>query len=913
MAMRPASTSVFSIFLIVGSLPLSGQQHTPISQSGAPADSFSGHIVASSSHGAIANAEVELRSAGGSSGSMARTDAEGRFKLALPQGARLPLQLLVRAPGFQDGASALSALPSRGVNLEISLDVAGGATAVTVSGETPPLEQQTPVISQVVSGAALDRLPENGRSLTKLALLDPQVRNTVALGGDSSTNGRLNINADIFRFTRYTVDGSTNYEVFYGNGPLMLLPISGVAGISALTNQYDVGFGGTTTGIIAYGSRSGDKDFHGAAGFFGRPSGLQAAPPVATVRPPNRLLDGYGRLGGPLFSPRTHAFASYEQDSFRRGSFIQSPAPSVYLGDGSDFYTLARLDHQISGREAFSLRVNGNRTYTDNPNDVVGGLVQASAGQTNRSQAAAAQLSLTSTFGGKTNAAQFQFVHAIPTVLTPNQPSVVVVRPGYSTSGYATYIDLKTLTEDFRDVLAWTQGQHTLQIGVEGTRTQVDYSTATPFGTYTFASGAPTPGQQPTTYNQMFGVAKLRTKDSFLAGFIEDAWHAGQNLTLTLGSRYEYQGFTGDRNNIAPRLGVAYNVAGAGRTVLRAGFGYFFGEDFLALQAYAYQGSLRSPFATYTFTAGQPGFPSFPNNLLSPLATGLGNRDLYLLPQHLLNPYNMQATLGVEQSLGEGWTLSASGIHAITRKQLSDSNLNPPTFMRTAPGQVLPAANRPLSTYEGVGVNNIIQVGNGNSTAYDALRVDLLHHGGKLLDWNTSYIYAAALTYSVFQGEGTIGAPNDWNHPKAGEYGPTDFNQRHRSVSYGTLHLPWRSQLTGVVTAAAGLPVNPITGVDNNKDGFTTDRPVGLSRDSFRGPRQFSLDLSAGKLVRLSDRVSTDLRLDAFNLTNYSNFLAVNNVYGNGAAPASTFLSHLAGLANADPGRQLQFGAEVNF
>jgi hypothetical protein len=234
--------------------------------------------------------------------------------------------------------------------------------------------------------------------------------------------------------------------------------------------------------------------------------------------------------------------------------------------------------------------------------------------------------------------------------------------------------------------------------------------------------------------------------------------------------------------------------------------------------------------------------------------------------------------------------------------------------VRTRPGQIAVTSIRPLSTYAGVGVNNIIQVQNGNSTAYDALRVDLLRHGGKRFDWNTSYIYAAALTYSVFQGEGTTGVPNDWYHQKTGEYGPTDFNQRHRSISYGTVHLPFSSHLTGVFTAATGLPVNPITGVDNNKDGYSnTDRPVGFSRDSLRGPKQISIDLSAGKTVALGEKLSVDLRADAFNLFNHGNFVSLNNVYGNGAAPASTFLGHLAGLSNADPGRQLQFGARLMF
>lgn len=492
-------------------------------------------------------------------------------------------------------------------------------------------------------------------------------------------------------------------------------------------------------------------------------------------------------------------------------------------------------------------------------------------------------------------------------------PSIGVNRAGYSTSGGSTYLHLKNITEDFRDTLQVVHGAHTFSIGVEATRTQVHYVSTTPYGTYTFAAGVPKTGEQPTGYTQIFGVADTRVKDSYVVGFVQDIWRALPGLTMTLGTRYEYQGLTGDANNIAPRIGLAYDVFGNGRAVLRGGFGYFYGENYLQLPLNAYAGGVVSPTATYTFTSGQTGFPTYPDNLSSRPATGMGNRDLYLLPQTLLNPYSMQVTVGVEQQLGKGWLLSVNGIHAMSRKQLSSINLNAPYFVRTQPGQIAATSNRPLTTYDGVAVNNVIVVQNGNSTAYDALRVDLIRHAGKLFDWNTAYIYSAALTYSVFQGEGTTGIPNDWYHPKEGEYGPTDFNQRHRSISYGTVHLPWASHLTGIVTAAAGLPVNPITGVDNNKDGYTTDRPIGFSRDSFRSPKQVSIDLSAGKLVPVTEKVSIDLRVGAFNLFNHSNFVTVNNVYGNAAAPASTFFAHLAGLGNADPGRQLQFGARVMF
>jgi hypothetical protein len=54
---------------------------------------------------------------------------------------------------------------------------------------------------------------------------------------------------------------------------------------------------------------------------------------------------------------------------------------------------------------------------------------------------------------------------------------------------------------------------YTFALGLEGTRTQAHYINTTPFGAYTFASGAPTANQQPTPYSQTVGVADTTVKD----------------------------------------------------------------------------------------------------------------------------------------------------------------------------------------------------------------------------------------------------------------------------------------------------------------------------------------------------------------------------------------------------------------
>jgi hypothetical protein len=132
-----------------------------------------------------------------------------------------------------------------------------------------------------------------------------------------------------------------------------------------------------------------------------------------------------------------------------------------------------------------------------------------------------------------------------------------------------------------------------------------------------------TPVQQyglglPTNYIQGFGnpVSKIRNKP--IAWFAQDSWKVRKNLTLNYGVRYDYeitqqvapvgfrdplsgitltasdvlaaqdalnvqQGFPRDKNNFAPRAGVAWDITGDSKTVIRAAAGIFYDHPLLAI------------------------------------------------------------------------------------------------------------------------------------------------------------------------------------------------------------------------------------------------------------------------------------------------------------------------------------------
>jgi len=76
------------------------------------------------------------------------------------------------------------------------------------------------------------------------------------------------------------------------------------------------------------------------------------------------------------------------------------------------------------------------------------------------------------------------------------------------------------------------------------------------------------------------------------------------------------------------------------------------------------------------------------------------------------------------------------------------------------------------------------------------------------------------------------------------------------------------------------------------------------------------VEVAGGALARrfaLGEGVSLELRGEVFNVFNHSNFIKLNNTYGNAATPDPKFLTPLAGIQNSDPGRQFQFAARLVF
>jgi hypothetical protein len=847
-----------------------------------------------------------------------RAFADERGAFVLPSQLVKGCKLNVSADGFQATEYVVED-PAKPLEIVIAVDPL--RQTVTVM-DSSPLVSDNPEVSTAIDTRTLSELPSSIRDINRFAMLDPRVRNTGSLGTDGIYGTRLAVNGQLFRFTQYRMDGMTNYEPALGNGPQQILSIASVAEYKVLVNQFSAEYGRSGGGVISAITRTGGDQWHGEGFYFLRPSGIQAAPPVSIFRVPNERHMWGAAAGGPI-TPTFHLFASLEANKQTRGAYIQSPTPGFYPGHQNQTFGLVNMDKRWRETQSLYLRLNAHTSTGDNANDAVGGFNQPSAARRDSGQ----NIGLQATHRWIVRPTAINEIRvgaskSVPLSYYAVQPQTQIVRPAYSTEGLSDYFDTRVTTWQASDVLSWQFRSHQVKVGGDFVRNKLRDVYLSQYGSYRMAAGAPRVGENPVQYTQTFGAAPVRYGDTLASWFVQDDWKVLPRLTLNLGVRHDYQSTTGDANNVAPRFGFAWDVFGKGRTVVRGGSGVYYDQIFLQVVRGALQQGPGSMQATYTLPFGVAGFPTFPNSLTE-RPTGVGDRrDLAIFPENgpanRLSPYTGQFSFGVQQVVGRDWTVAANYSYNLSRKQLRVLDVNAPErFVRTAAGQRRTAAvadtTRPYMTYAGVPVRVVGLFENTGASRYSAFDIQVSRRFSRHFQFMAHYLNSSSITNTFFTGGPNTGAPSDWGNRGAEEHGPSDYYQRNRFTAQGIVELPWNVQVTGFMIAASGLPVNPLTGVDNNGDGNVLDRPVGLGRNSFRGPYQNTVDLSVMKRLVVTERVRAELRLEGTNLLNKSNFLRVNAVYGDGAVPLGTFLQPVAGLASSDPARQLQVGLRFTF
>lgn len=911
--------------------------------------------VSDSSGAAVAQTEVTLTNMLTGLRRVASSDASGYYAFV-----DLPLtgeyQLRVAKAGMAGQTQdKIQLRAGETATLNITLNPEGGRSEITVFGTTEGVRSDSPQLGTRWDLEKIDQTPVFSRKITTLALLNAAVRPARGTGDLFLNNTLLVINGSGRRQTSFTIDGSTGDDAWGRQTIFTNIPLAALQEFTVLTQGFSAEYGRTTGGVVNVVTQSGTNQYHGEFLGLWRPAGIQARVPLSLRRTADRLGQLSSAFSGPILQDRTHFLLAAEYNHQNRDTAITSPlAPGNFTGHNRQMLFLARIDHQINDRHTLTGRINFDRFYDTNPGDTaVGGLSLPSADRIFRRRTYVAQLAETAALSRAViNEGRLQFQLGSPiTQFDPVTPSTQFVRPGLATEGESRVANLQNRQLQMADTLSITRSNHSLKIGGDAIYsssggTGQEFGGGFVLGQFTLRPGVDRPISDLTIgdvqrFVQSFGNQSYHVREWLGAVFAQDSIRVRPTLTLNLGLRYERQSFTDAHKNFAPRVGFAYNVLGDRRTVLRGGYGIYYSEIRANLAAGYSIGGPRG-IVTLGVSPGQLGFPTtlaplpaFPPGAVLPprdITVRPGQRgflsqffDVSLLhgyPDRLLNPYTQQWTFGIERELAAQWFLGVDYVHQRTIKIDRPIDLNAPArFDRTAPGQVRSGAEadatRPILPVLN-GFRRIVATINEGVGDYNALQANLSKRFRRNFSLLVSYTYSH--TINTVEPDVPGQDPNDANQLGRAERATSLLDQRHRAVISGWWQLPYQFTVGGVATLASGRPYNITTGVDNNGDGSTADRPVVggrvLSRNAGRGTPVYDMLTFVERAFKLpGDRMKLSLRAEAFNLFNHSNIVGRNGVYGNltSGAPLNSLGQALGGINNVDPGREFQFILRLRF
>lgn len=926
------------------------------------------------------------------------TGANGRFSLpGLPVAGSYTL--VAARSGFAEAkVEGLTLMAGRTAEVNLQFTVAGEAVKIDVTGVVGGVLADEPQLGERISSIQAQATPLLNRRISYLPLLNSA--NRPALNqGDAFMNQNLFTTAGAGRRqTSFELDGSTGNDSWGRQTLFTNIPLASVQEMTVLENSFSAEYGSSMGGVVNLVTKTGGSEYHGEVLGAFRPSdaaaklsGFTAAnAPNGNSITSDSLKQFSAAFGGPLgrsgLGGRTHFFLSGEYTWENRSSPVISPvAPGSFEGHYRGWLGLARIDHQINEHNNLFFRSSADSFHDTNPNGAVGGNSLPTVDRIFKRRTYSQELGETAVVSSSlVNNARAQFQLASPItefdpVIFGTQFTVPIAGVGNFVSGTSQAAQLQNRQYDFSDTLAASWGRHQVRIGASVLHAHnggngKEFGGPSFLGAFTYKpcnlgiAGCESPSYlgdiaNVNSYTQSYGNATYTVNDTLWALFAQDDFHFTRDLTLNLGLRYEQQTFTDARKNFAPRLGFVYNVASAGETVLRGGFGIYYAQVVDNAEAnYALSGP--TGFFNFTAQAGQVGFPgsvtgvplpSFPAGAQAPV------RSLYIrpgrasyynqffpvsaligYPDALLNPYSEQWTLGIERQLAPSWVFSADYIGTHSLRVVRPLDVDAPasvarliTGSGTQSVRSAQAANctRPLwiAFYAQLGTacnpaqatnpqpaySQILSDVNNGYGYYHALELNLNHRFTDRFLLLASYTCSHATNNVDPDVPGQN--PNDPNVTGHAEYGNAIFDQRHRFVLSGFYAAPLKIRIGGIATLASGLPYNLTTGANNFGDpGGTADRPLIkgaiVGRNTGRGSSIYDVSPMIERPFRLtSERVQLTLRAEAFNIFNHPNFVGFNGVYGNGSAPPVSIGQPLIGITNQLPARSLQFQARVNF
>ncbi|MGB0033936.1 MAG: TonB-dependent receptor [Candidatus Acidiferrales bacterium] len=426
----------------------------------------------------------------------------------------------------------------------------------------------------------------------------------------------------------------------------------------------------------------------------------------------------------------------------------------------------------------------------------------------------------------------------------------------------------------FFDNYSWKRGKHDIKFGYEFRRTAVDsFNDFSRRGVLVFdqlsdfLSGIPA-STLLFSSREIVGDTNREARQNNDGLYVQDSIHVSSQLTVNLGLRWDYFGvihdangllsaydpvqglvmrnplYNKDFNNFGPRISVAWDVFGKGKTVIRAGFGVFY-DDFSqdAFTGQIFENSFNAGLA-YNAVGPKPVFLLKPPSDPTPLSTDPANpifvrdvtSDAATVQKNLRTPYIYNYNLNVQQELFHNTVLQVGYVGSVGHKLLRLRDINQPSHAQITaidefcgttadpnsrgsaqcPGAPVQGFKTNLSALEPFPPFIVNQLESTATSSYNSLQVSLTQRNWHGFTHSVSYTWSHSIDDASDSQDYVPNAamPSDSTNPAA-DRGPSNFDVRQRFVWSSTYEFPkWQAlgrmgngwSASGVLTLMSGHP-----------------------------------------------------------------------------------------------------------